>query len=149
MAQKLIRSARPRLDPSHIGILSSPPFLHVVILQFPHLLIFPFCRCVTAPNSPNRSPHNHLCCMDHELGTYAIEIFFPPHSTKHSIAAKARFISREYPGWSRKEQEQTKFYDLRRGITEDFQRLANFQRTLSKSNKKSLIFERFCVFDLF
>ena len=27
-------------------------------------------------------------------------------------------------------QEQTKFDDLRRGITEDFQRLAKFQRTL-------------------
>ncbi len=35
-----------------------------------------------------------------------------------------------------KKQEQTKFYDLRRGITEDFQRLAKFQRTLSKSAKK-------------
>ncbi len=34
------------------------------------------------------------------------------------------------------EQEQTKFYDLRRGITEDLQRLAKFQRTLSKSTKK-------------
>ena len=36
-------------------------------------------------------------------------------------------------------QEQTKFYDLRRRITEDFQRLAKFQRTLSKSTKKTLI----------
>ncbi len=34
------------------------------------------------------------------------------------------------------EQEQTKLYDLRRGIKEDFQRLAKFQRTLSKSTKK-------------
>ncbi len=34
-------------------------------------------------------------------------------------------------------QGQTKFYDdLRRGITEYFQRLAKFQRTLSKSTKK-------------
>ncbi len=33
-------------------------------------------------------------------------------------------------------QEQTKFDDLRRGITEDWQRMANFQRTLSKSTKK-------------
>ena len=41
-----------------------------------------------------------------------------------------------YAVWERGEQEQTKFYDLRRGITEDFQRLAKFQRTLSKSTKK-------------
>ncbi len=41
------------------------------------------------------------------------------------------------------EQEQTKFYDLRRGITEDFQRLAKFQRTLSKSTKKITDFKRF------
>ena len=34
------------------------------------------------------------------------------------------------------EQEQTKFYDLRRGITEDFQRVAKFQGNLSKSTKK-------------
>ncbi len=32
-------------------------------------------------------------------------------------------------------QEQTKFADLQRGITEDFQWLAKFQRTLSKSTK--------------
>ena len=38
-----------------------------------------------------------------------------------------------------KEQEQTKFYDLRRRITEDFHRLAKFQTTLSKSTKKSPI----------
>ncbi len=36
-------------------------------------------------------------------------------------------------------QEQTEFYDLRRGITEGFQGLAKFQRTLSKSTKKSPI----------
>ncbi len=33
------------------------------------------------------------------------------------------------------EQEQNKFDDLRRGITEYFQRLAKFQRTLSKSTQ--------------
>ncbi len=42
------------------------------------------------------------------------------------------------------EQEQTKFYDLRRGITEDFQRLAKFQRTLSKYQKDSLILSNLC-----
>ncbi len=47
------------------------------------------------------------------------------------------------------EQEQTKFYDLRRGITEDFQRLANFQRTLSKNTKKFTDFERFSFFTFF
>ncbi len=34
-------------------------------------------------------------------------------------------------------QEQTKFDDLRRGITKDWQRLAEFKRTLSKRPKKS------------
>ena len=38
------------------------------------------------------------------------------------------------------EQEQTKFDDLRRGLTKDFQRLAKFQRTLLKEPKKSPIF---------
>ncbi len=37
-------------------------------------------------------------------------------------------------------QEQTKFDDLRRGITKDFLRLAKFQRTLLKEQKKSPIF---------
>ncbi len=36
------------------------------------------------------------------------------------------------------EQEQTKFDDLRRGITKDWQRLAKFhQRTWSKNTKKN------------
>ncbi len=33
-------------------------------------------------------------------------------------------------------QEQTKFDDLRRGITKDIQRFAKFQRTLLKRTKK-------------
>ncbi len=37
------------------------------------------------------------------------------------------------------EQEQTKFDDLRRGITKDWQRVAKFQRTLSKRTKKAPI----------
>ncbi len=44
--------------------------------------------------------------------------------------------------WGSEKQEQTKFDDLRRGITEDFQRLAKFQRILSK-------FQANRVFDLF
>ena len=58
-------------------------------------------------------------------------------------------------GWctgERQKQEQTKFYNLRRGITEDWQSLAKFQSTLSKSTKKIhfvYIFEAICVFDLF
>ena len=34
-----------------------------------------------------------------------------------------------------RKQEQTKFNDLRRGITKYFQRLAKFQKTLSKRKK--------------
>ncbi len=38
-----------------------------------------------------------------------------------------------------KEPEQTKFDDLRRGITEDFQRFSKFKRTLAKNTKKPMI----------
>ncbi len=47
-------------------------------------------------------------------------------------------MNRVTPGFHR-EQEQTKFDDLRRGFIEDFQRLAKFKRTLSKCTKKSPI----------
>ena len=38
--------------------------------------------------------------------------------------------TRKGGGRQRGKEEQTKFYDLRRGIKEDWQRLAKFQRTL-------------------
>ena len=48
-------------------------------------------------------------------------------------------------GHTKEKQEQTKFYDLRRGITEDFQRLAKFQRTfIKKYQKESLILSDLC-----
>ena len=46
----------------------------------------------------------------------------------------------------RKKQEQTKFYDLRRGITEDFQRLAKFNQ---KAQKRFTNFKRFAFFTFF
>ncbi len=49
----------------------------------------------------------------------------------------------------KRKQEQTKFYDLRRGITEDFQRLAKFQGTLSKSTQKITNFKRFAFLTFF
>ncbi len=54
-----------------------------------------------------------------------------------SLGGTAGPVETAFTGsFKRKEkQEQTKFYDLRRGITEDFQRLAKFQKT-SKSTKK-------------
>ncbi len=48
------------------------------------------------------------------------------------------------------EQEQTKFYDLRRGITEEFQRLAKFQRTFIKKVPKRITdFKRFVFLTFF
>ncbi len=47
-------------------------------------------------------------------------------------------------------QEQTKFYDLQRGITEDFQRLAKFQRTFIKKRPKRFTdFKRFVFLTFF
>ena len=46
-------------------------------------------------------------------------------------------------------QEQTMFDDLRRGFTEDFQGLTEFERTFKDRPKKAPKFKRFCVFGLF
>ncbi len=43
-------------------------------------------------------------------------------------------------------QEQTMFDDLRRGFTEDFQGLTEFEKDRPKKTPK---FKRFCVFGLF
>ncbi len=51
-----------------------------------------------------------------------------------------------------REQEQTMFNDLRRGFTEDFHGLTEFERTFKdcqRSPKKAPKFKRFCVFGLF
>ncbi len=49
----------------------------------------------------------------------------------------------------RGEQEQTKFYDLRRGITKDFQRLAKFHRIYQKVQKRFTNFKRFAFLTFF
>ncbi len=46
-------------------------------------------------------------------------------------------------------QEQTMFYDLRRGITEEFQRLTKLKRTLSKTTKNHHNLGRLCIFEFF
>ncbi len=56
---------------------------------------------------------------------------------RESSQDRCTYIGKIYSLRKCEKQEQTKFYDLRRGITEDFQRLAKFQRTLSKSTKKN------------
>ena len=47
------------------------------------------------------------------------------------------------------EQEQTKFYDLRRGITKDFQRLAKFHRIYQKVPKRFTNFKLFAFLTFF
>ncbi len=46
-------------------------------------------------------------------------------------------------------QERTMFDDLRRGYTEDFQGLIEFERTFKDCPKKAPKIKRFCVFGLF
>ena len=66
---------------------------------------------------------------------FSSHVSFPCHASYVRKQKKKFPFSCFFLSWGEK-QEQTKFYDLRRGITEDFQRLAKFQRTLSKSTKK-------------
>ncbi len=46
-------------------------------------------------------------------------------------------------------QEQTMFDDLRRGLTEDFQGLTEYESTFKDHPKKAPKFKRFCDFGLF
>ncbi len=74
-----------------------------------------------------------------------IEFFFSPIERKRG--REGSFVT---DNWGReKEQEQTKFYDLRRGITEDFQRLAVLKDFIKKYQKKFTDFERFVFLTFF
>ena len=48
-----------------------------------------------------------------------------------------RHHASSFPESNKRKQEQTKFDDLRRGNTEDFQRLTKFKRTLAKNHLKT------------
>ncbi len=72
-----------------------------------------------------------------------------PVCGQKSLGISASHLQPSVKGERERKQEQTKFYDLRRGITEDFQRLANFQWTLSKSTKKFTDFKRFAFLTFF
>ena len=69
-------------------------------------------------------------------------------TTKRSLNAtkKSFFEDKQQQAKAFLEQEQTKFYDLRQGITEDFQRLAKFNQ---KAPKRFTNFKRFCVLTFF